>query len=462
MSEEISKKIRTNSDEVVRQFQAMQDEVEKLKQKLKETTQQTKDESRGAADEVANWAASYISVGAAIGIATAGAREYLAEQQRIGDQFDKNNESLTRQLMLTGQLKAGQQAEDFIARTGGDFQKGVAAFTGVAAGSMGSSMSQADRETIAADIMKVSPLIEAADVSALSKFAGSLGKMGFDPTRAGGAAILARQMAGVEADSLMSRKSRASMQNMVGVGFSPEEALAFGVAAASEDLGPKFADSLLEVIGTSEQPGFMTTHGKSKFLREKDGRKRIELLRNNPAIAKEVLGEKKAMEFNREFNAIPSIAAAIAANAAGAADQSVIDARSFESGEAAYTDAGKKTSFQQVDRATVRGTDPYKDAYENIATAVNSRFARSSFLGSPISYLGGLMVKAKFASDLAVDQMIGASPDETLKQFERKASFDKDIMDAFRRNVELDKGLRLEMQTRDRAATVPSRSPHGE
>jgi len=461
MSEEISKKIRTNSDEVVRQFQALQDEVDKLKGKLKETSRDSKEDTKTATDQVANWATGYVSVGAAIGIATAGARAYLQEQQRIGEQFDKNNESLTRQLALTGQLSAGKQAEEFIRRTGGDFGKGVAAFTGVGMGA-GGNIDAAARETIARDIMKVSPLLEAGDVSELSKFAGSLEKMGFAPDRAGGAAILARQMAGQEAGSLMSRKSRQSMNSMVDMGFTAEEALAFGVAASSEDLGPKFADSLLEAMSSTEQPGFMTTANKRRFLNEKDGRSRFAMVRDNPAIAGEILGEKKALEFSRQSNAIPSIAANIAANAGTAPDAMVRDARSFEAGDAAWSGAIKKAIDDNSDRDAALASDPYKDAWDNISGTVDKQFNRSTMYGAPIAYIGAAMVKADYGARLATAQLMGWSPEATTANFERNANLAPDLMKAFREKLEADKAIYLNASMRDKASAVPSRSVHGE
>lgn len=451
-------------DQIVSEFNKLKNELDGVKAKykeLKEETKHSKQESAEHRTELENWAAGYLSVGAAIAVTTAGAHAFLQEQERIGAQFDKNNESLTRQLLLTGQLKAGKQAEEFIRSTGGDFEKGVAAFTGVAMGA-GGKIDATARETIARDIMKVSPLLEAGDVSDLSKFAGSLEKMGFAPERAGGAAILARQMAGQEAQSLMSRKSRQSMKSMVDMGFSSEEALAFGVAAASEDLGPKFADSLLEAISSTEQPGFTATANKRRFLNEKNGRSRLEMLKSNPAMAKELLGEKKALEFARQFNAIPSIAENIAANAGTAADAMVSDARSFDAGQEAWSNATKKGIDDKADRDTARANDPYADAWQNISSTIDKQYNQSTLFGTPFSYVGSMIAKAVYGLELGADQFLGQSPEGTLKHFERNANFSPEIMKAFRDKIEADKASLRDANMRDRAATVPSRSVHGE
>jgi hypothetical protein len=444
-------------DQIVSEFNQLKSELAEVKGKYKELRQQTKQDSDEHLGDLKSWAAGYLSVTALWGQVSAAAQEYLAVQQKITDEYGKQNTAQTQTLFLTGQLSQGKNVDAFVQSDRSyDVTKAQAAIGGAMEGGTGLSYTQ--QQAVARDVMSAAHLMDAGSAGSLGQLGGRLAKAGI--SEAGDAAIVATQLTGKEASQMGSRKAQSSLQSLLEAGFGADRALAMVTASVDSDLGPKYMDKYLESLSSTEQVGFTTDAKKAKFLRTNGVMARDELLRSDEEVRKAVLGEKGSNEFSRTSGKIDDFERAYAARD-GAGERSTAEAMQSESGADAVGAAKAAARKSQRQRKTGEKLDPYSDAMQYISEAIDAEAQDRGFghaLSAQAAKLGvGVEGRVSYATGgNAAEYATGKV--NFMKEMGYSDETIRDLIETLR-----DNGLLVErMLNKDAAATVPSRSAHGE
>lgn len=451
---DIEKKISLKGiDQVLADYNRLKTEVDELKNKSRELRQSTEDNSSNTMTELKGMAAQYLSVGAAIGLVTQAVMAHRDEQERVGRIYDEQNQKLVQQLALTSQLQSIKAIEAFTRTEGYEVDKARAAITGVIQGNPNIEFGQAQK--LAGQLMQAQGVLSVDQVGQTAEITGRFDKMGFGD-RSDDLALISQKIAGKEAGNINNRKFFSNIESMSAGGIDADTALAFNLAAISEDLGPKWAGQVVEQLLTTEKAKPGDSAIKRRFLRADEG-SRLQMLQD-PKVANEILGGKTAGEFAREFGKVDDIRGQLG----GASD--------FENkmvAQAVTSNAGKEALEQSADKASA---DQEELARGGIADDWNAvRRVRSRLRSRQIAR-GGFSALEGFAEGLVdsaateVGAFLGGDPRTSLQnQVNGLRSNGRSEEAEYLKEIARQNGIMLDlMQQQQSGAQAPSRSVHGE
>lgn len=460
---DIEKKISLKGiDQVLNDYNRLKTEVDELKNKSRELRQSTEDNSSNTMNELKGMAAQYLSVGAAIGLVTRGVAELLAEQQKVGQVYDENNQKLLQQLSITNQLKSGGKIEEFLKSTG-DVDQARNVLSGVMSAAPGMDIKEQFRITKALE--PAFAALSSDQASQTGTIAGAFGKLGVKNPES--VALLAQADAGRNASQLASPKFLRHMGNLIESGMDPSQAISLGVTSLNEDMGTKWAGKLVDTLVTDEKPGQGDSSKKRSFLKDKDAMSRFERLKADPRMAADVLGDTTAMEFGRFDLGLLDSQASRYSSASNAAEELAKNAKSFGAGSDAYGANAAKALWKKRQAEAGEQLDPWADLREQEYNAINDQSVQDGW-GMVITNQArklGASAHTRIASamgqnpaDVATERLVsramgGDFNQDTLKTFEETLRVQGLI------NEELLVDLR---KKNNLVPQAPSRSTHGE
>jgi hypothetical protein len=434
--------------------------VKDLADKNAELVKGSKDNGSEFQGTIANWATGFLSVGAAVGVVSSAIRNQIDLQNKLGESYDNTQKKMIEQLAKANLLSNADEIDKFAAekdRNGSfkfDRDKAVAAMVGASAGMPGASA--ADKQMLARSVMTGSELMSADDVKNNAELSARFMRMGVSSYA--DMPLVLQRVTGRESGALNDKKFTRNVENMIGAGVDRPTALSLNAAALDDDLGNKWAGSVVDAITTTDKPGMQDSRLKRQFLKA-DQSERAKMLMENPAIAKEMLGGTKAMEMQRTMGRFEDIRREVG-GADGERDRRMAAAMSTELGRSALDEIKDEASNKQRDYETAAELDPMLDARARVAKYRDREIGK----GGLLTGVGQYALKGVDAVTSRLPEFMVGSPREWAGQ--AVGPGDAEFKDYLRRNAEASEALVLEMRD-DKTRTgkipqAPSRSTHGE
>jgi len=464
---DIEKKISLKGlDQVLSDFQKLQNEVSELKNRNRELRQTSEGNASETMSELKGMAAQYLSVGAAVGLVTRGIQEQLAEQEKMGRVYEENNQKLVQQLALTNQLKNIGRIEEFVNSSANQTQ--ARAFLG---GVMSSApnMPIEQQFAIAKGLEPAANVLTEDQASQTGRLAGAFGRLGI--TNPESVAIMAQRDAGGNAEALLGDRTLRNMGNMIRAGLDPAAAVALNVAAVNNDMGGKWAGGLVDALLMDDQAKPDDSPRKRAFLRDNNAGSRLSSLMGDPKTASEILGATKALEIGRSSVDTLQRMTTAYGNASGIPGS--LEAEALASDAGADVVGERKATAMWDKRRRERGAalDPYADARSQFDAAIVDQGVEDGW-GSSVTTLLRRVENAVStrvssamgysASDYATERLVnkerrvggwGSSSPETLKILE----------ESLRVQGLINEELLIQLRKQNGVVSpAPSRSIHGE
>lgn len=434
--------------------------VKDLADKNAELVKGSKENGSEFQESIAGWATGFLSVGAAVGVVSSALRNQIDLQNKLGESYDNTQKKMIEQLAKANLLSNADEIDKFAAekdRNGSfkfDRDKAVAAMVGASAGMPGASA--ADKQMLARSVMTGSELMSADDVKNNAELSARFMRMGVSSYA--DMPLVLQRVTGRESGALNDKKFTRNVENMIGAGVDRTTALSLNAAALDEDLGNKWAGSVVDAITTTDKPGMQDSRLKRQFLKA-DQSERAKMLMENPAIAKEMLGGTKALEMQRTRGRFEDIRREVG-GADGERDRRVAAAMSTEAGRGALDEIKNESANRQRDYETGKKLDEKLDSRSRVSEYRDRQIKD----GNVFDAVGQYALKGVDAVTSRLPEAMVGTPRDWASQ--AVGAGDTEFKDYLRRSAVATESLVSEMRddkTRSgKIPQAPSRSAHGE
>lgn len=329
MSSALDMKFTGDAAQIERTFEKMK----KMQQELLTLSQRIGQESRSQANQdksnydmvaaaqegviggLGKMAAGYLTVNQLVNVLSKSYEHMMQKQQEASKQAIETNELVIKAAGSTGDLlnadKIKQFAEDAARNKLSDQNTALAVYDKISR-----AVPEADFERkrdLSNKVLPQLPTLSKEETPAYAEFVGNLaGYYGKDKT-ADQIVALANQIratVGDKLENLNSDKLQLALNKLSASGaFSKDEAVAEIVsrtladlpAGTAGDLADKLTEKQQTKMPSASSPLSMDDRRRNRFYKVNDPRQRLEMLRNDPELAKAVLGDAATgMQFSRE------------------------------------------------------------------------------------------------------------------------------------------------------------------
>ena len=359
-------------EKVGKQYDDLVKKVEHLKSKSKELEDDEQNRIDKTVVALEKMALKYASIGTVVQVVGNEITSLIEKQAQAAEKFGETNKLILQQLAAIQQISGSDRVSAFAEQAAsagvGSVQDTVSLLNKVQMQSPG--MAAGRGEEIAKQLLPVLPLLDDSARTNVADLAGRLGDIA--PGKSGqdvaDLALRANAAAGVDASQLNSTAIRNGVRMLVDNGMSVEDAMGFAIASSNEDIGPKFAKRMFEVLSSDEKPTGNTAEDRwQRKMSTMTAPDRLALLQQNEEAGKAVLGAVGYSQFQRVgTERLGDLRSLLNGDAGGGAADLLNQARQTEVGRDVLDEYQRAARKSAVEFKRGGKHDPIADAYDEM------------------------------------------------------------------------------------------------